>query len=142
MTMRPSSSTLRTIPVDFIFVIPPLYRRRFSYGCRQRGSPGLAITKDDITFRWFAATLSPDAIQAYVHFALAVNKMSLALKYSSPIELQILNEKYQFRCWLLRLGFIGETYKSSRKVFLDKLSGDGAFRTGKSKKIINSSAAV
>jgi len=93
------------------------------------GSPGLAITSSDITFRWFAASLEPDVIQAYVHFALAVNRMALALKYTTPTEKQPDNEKYHFRCWLLRLGFIGENYKASRKVLLERLSGDGAFRT-------------
>jgi len=60
---------------------------------------------------------------------LAVNKMALALKYTTPTEKQVSNEKYHFRCWLLRLGFIGEEYKASRKVFLDRLSGDCAFRS-------------
>lgn len=92
-------------------------------------SPGLAITEKTITFRWFAATLNPKAIQAYIHLALAVNKMALAQKHSSPHETDTTNEKYTFRVWLLRLGFIGEGYSASRKLFLDRLSGDGSFRT-------------
>ena len=99
------------------------------------GSPGLAMTSSGTTFRWFAVSLSPDAIQAYIQFALAVNKMALALKYSSPHELQVLNEKYGVRVYLLRIGFIGGAFKASRKVFLDRLSGDGAFRQGKAGKI-------
>lgn len=93
------------------------------------GSPGIEITKDTITFRWFAATLNPKAIQAYIHLTLAVNMMALAQKHSSPHETDTTNEKYTFRVWLLRLGFIGEDYSVSRKHFLDRLSGDGSFRT-------------
>jgi hypothetical protein len=92
-------------------------------------SPGLAITRDAIVFRWFAATLDPEVIQAYIQFTLAVNKMALALKHSSPRETDTTNEKYSFRVFLLRLGFIGEEYSASRKLFLDRLSGNGSFRT-------------
>jgi hypothetical protein len=91
--------------------------------------PGIKITKDNITFRWFAATLDPDAIQAYIQFAFAVNKMALTQKHSSPHETDTKNEKYTFRVWLLRLGFIGEGYKSSRALFLNRLCGNGSFRT-------------
>lgn len=93
------------------------------------GYPGLEISKEAITFRWFAATLNPEEIQGYIHLALAVNKMALVQKHSSFHETKTTNEKYTFRVWLLRLGFIGEDYSASRKYFLDRLSGDGSFRT-------------
>ena len=38
------------------------------------------------------------------------------------------NEKYAFRCFLLRLGFIGDEYKASRKILLKNLDGNSAFR--------------
>ena len=44
------------------------------------------------------------------------------------------NEKYAFRCFLLRLGMIGSEYKSARKVLLRNLTGSSAFRHGKPKK--------
>ena len=69
---------------------------------------GIEITKENITFRWFAATLNPEAIQAYIQFVFAVNKMALTQKHSTPREVETANEKYSFRTWLLRLGFIGE----------------------------------
>ena len=40
------------------------------------------------------------------------------------------NEKYAFRCFLLRLGFIGDEYKADRKLLLSKLSGSSAFKAG------------
>ena len=39
------------------------------------------------------------------------------------------SEKYAFRCFLLRLGFIGAESKTQRKLLLQKLSGSSAFRT-------------
>ena len=38
------------------------------------------------------------------------------------------NEKYAFRCWMLRLGFIGEEFKTARDTLLKNVSGDGAWR--------------
>ena len=43
------------------------------------------------------------------------------------------NEKYAFRCFLLRLGFIGEEYKVERKILLKNLTGSSAFKNGENK---------
>ena len=37
---------------------------------------------------------------------------------------------YAFRCFLLRLGFIGSEYKAERKILLKNLSGSSAFKNG------------
>ena len=34
------------------------------------------------------------------------------------------NDNYAFRCFLLRLGFIGKEYKTARKILLRKLTGN------------------
>jgi len=34
------------------------------------------------------------------------------------------NEKYPFRCFLLKLGFIGNEYKAARKILLARLEGN------------------
>lgn len=92
-------------------------------------SPGLVVTQDAITLRWFAATLNPEIIAAYVQFAFAVNAIALTQKYATPHAKETANEKYTFRVWLLRLGFIGDEYSASRKLFLGRLDGNGSFRT-------------
>lgn len=92
-------------------------------------SSGLMVTQEAITLCWFAPTLNPEAIAAYIQFAFAVNAMALAQKHSSPHAKETANEKYTFRVWLLRLGFIGEAYSASRKLFLGRLDGNGSFRT-------------
>ena len=40
------------------------------------------------------------------------------------------NDKYAFRCFLLRLGFIGSEYKAERKILLRNLTGSSAFKNG------------
>lgn len=38
------------------------------------------------------------------------------------------NDKYAMRCWLLRLGFIGDEWKSVREHLTKNLSGNAAWR--------------
>ncbi|RXM74058.1 virulence-related protein [Clostridium tetani] len=64
-------------------------------------------------------------------FAEALNESAKKFKHSSPKEKQTDNEKYTFRTWLLRLGFIGDRYKRARKELLKNLGGNSAFRKGK-----------
>ncbi|MBV4421042.1 virulence-related protein [Clostridium tyrobutyricum] len=66
-------------------------------------------------------------------FAGALNESSKKFRHSSPKERQTDNEKYTFRTWLLRLGFIGERYKEARNQLLSKLDGNSAFRSKKFK---------
>jgi hypothetical protein len=46
------------------------------------------------------------------------------------MEKKVDNEKYAFRCFLLRLGFIGAEYKTDRKILLKNLTGSSAFKNG------------
>ena len=43
-------------------------------------------------------------------------------------ETEVESEKYAFRCFLLRLGYVGEESKADRKILLRNLSGHAAFR--------------
>ena len=54
-------------------------------------------------------------------------------KLSQIKEKEIVNEKYEFRCFLLRLGMIGDEYKQVRKILLKNLSGSAAFKGGQKK---------
>ena len=72
----------------------------------------------------------PDEAKAYTHFIASLGKMSRDLKRISATEKEVDNEKYAFRCFLLRLGFIGSEYKSERKILLRNLTGSSAFRNG------------
>lgn len=85
-------------------------------------------TQDRISFPWFPDALSADEIKAYTHFISAICEMAKTQQRIIATEKNVDNEKYAFRCFLLRLGFIGETYKSERKVLLSKLSGSSAFK--------------
>lgn len=81
-------------------------------------------------FPWFDRTVTSEEEQAYSEFIMAICKMSKELKRINPKSKDSENEKYAFRCFLLRLGFIGEKYKTSRKILLKNLKGSSAFREG------------
>jgi hypothetical protein len=91
---------------------------------------GIEVTEDTVSFPWFTEMPEPDAVKAYTHFIAALGKMSRDLKRISATEKEVDNEKYAFRCFLLRLGFIGSEYKAERKILLKNLSGNSSWKNG------------
>lgn len=91
---------------------------------------GIEITEDKISFPWFTELPEPEVVKAYTHFIAALCKMSKDLKRVSSTEKEVDNEKYAFRCFLLRLGFIGSEYKAERKILLQNLSGNSSWKNG------------
>lgn len=90
------------------------------------------VTGDKVSFPWFSHT-APDLTTAYTQFVSAICRMSVEQKRITAREKAVANEKYAFRCFLLRLGFIGDEYKQSRKLLLENLDGSAAFKTVKEK---------
>lgn len=90
----------------------------------------IVITEETISFPWFDTIQEPDEVSAYTHFIVALCKMSKDQKRVNTREAPVENEKYAFRCFLLRLGFIGNEYKTERKILIRRLSGNSAFKGG------------
>lgn len=88
---------------------------------------------DRLDFPWFAEDSTPEELNAYMHFITALCEMAKKQKRITAKEKETDNEKYAFRCFLLRLGFIGAEYKGERKTLLRNLSGSSAFRSGSRK---------
>lgn len=88
------------------------------------------IHEDRVSFPWFVDP-APDHALAYTQFIAAICKMSTEQKRITAKVREVNNEKYAFRCFLLRLGFIGEEFKQSRKILLSNLDGSSAFKTVK-----------
>lgn len=96
---------------------------------------GILITEDTISFPWFSTLPEPDEVNAYTHFIAALCKMSKDQKRISNVVKPVDNEKYAFRYFLLRLGFIGNEYKTERKILLRNLTGSAAFKSGAKKEV-------
>lgn len=93
----------------------------------------IEITEEQISFPWFSVGLDDDTVKAYTDFIAALCKMSREQKRISSTPKTVENEKYAFRCLLLRLGFVGAKYKADRKILLKNLTGSSAFKSGAKK---------
>ena len=89
----------------------------------------IEVLEDRGAFPWFSQ-VDTDSAAAYTHFISALCEMSRNAKRVTATEKPVDNEKYAFRCFLLRLGFIGSEYKMERKILLKNLTGSSAFKNG------------
>lgn len=89
---------------------------------------GLIISQEKITIR-FPYSEDADTIKAYTDLVGLMNQMALAQKRVLKDKFHSSNEKYAFRCWLVRLGMVGDDYKVTRKILLSNMPGNSAFRT-------------
>ena len=102
-----------------------LFQRAF-----RMDSTEVEITDEKINFTWFLYTVDGDEIAAYTQFISRLCDMARDAKRVSSKPTETDNDKYAFRCFLLRLGFIGKEYKTARKILLRNLTGNSAFRCG------------
>lgn len=93
---------------------------------------GIAFNFNDntITFK-FLEEATPEKIEAYTHLIALLNQNAKTLKHASAKAKDTDNDKFTFRVFLIRLGMIGDEYKVARKVLLENLEGNSAFRSGK-----------
>lgn len=89
----------------------------------------IEVTDNTVKFPWFA-DCGADECKAYTHFISALCELAKNAKRVTAREKEIDNDKYAFRCFLLRLGLIGSKYKEERKILLRNLTGSSAFRNG------------
>lgn len=87
------------------------------------------VRDKEVEFPWFSPA-EPDDSNAYCEFITALIEMLKNRKRINNKPETSDNEKYTFRCFLLRLGFIGAEHKQTRKVLLRNLEGSSAFRHG------------
>ena len=96
------------------------------------GAEDLPITVEDdkISFPWFSGFPAPEEISAYAKFIGRLCSIAKTQKRVTAKDKDVNNDKYAFRCFLLRLGFIGAEYKADRKILLKNLTGSSAFKGG------------
>ena len=98
------------------------------------------FTKGTVEFRLFqfdAPTedrkggIHAGQLKSYIQLCLALSQMAKTVRTASTKPQQRENPKYAMRTWLLRLGFIGDEFKTARDLFTNRLEGDAAFRNGR-----------
>ena len=95
----------------------------------------IEVTDTKVSFPWFVGTPTPEELKAYDTFICKLCEMARNQKRINAKEKDVDNEKYAFRCFLLRLGFIGAEFKTERKILLRNLTGSSAFRSGQTKEV-------
>lgn len=88
------------------------------------------FSQGTVEFRLFNGTTHAGKIKAYVQFCLAVSALAINSKSIKMDRTVSDNEKYTFRCWLLRLGLIGDEFKTCRQHMMENLRGCSAWRHG------------
>ena len=96
------------------------------------GADSLAyeVTNGKVLFPWFTLSGDADETLAYTQFISKLVEQARTAKRVTMKEKKVENEKYAFRCFLLRFGFIGDEYKAARRVLLKNLTGNGAWKNG------------
>jgi len=96
------------------------------------GAESLMVGEKDgkLDFSWFSNDAGPDEVKAYMNLVTALCRMAKTSTRVNGSKKPVENEKYAFRCFLLRLGFIGDEYKEARKILLRNFSGSSAFKGG------------
>ena len=98
------------------------------------------FTKGTIEFRLFQFDtpengkqngLHAGQLKSYIQLCLALSELAKEMRSASSKPQQHENPKYAMRTWLLRLGFIGDEFKTARDLYTKRLSGDGACRRGR-----------
>jgi hypothetical protein len=113
--------------------------------CKALGADSLPIERleDRLRFPWFGADASPETVAAYSKFVAALCETAKTQKRvilkEKPLD-EGASEKFAMRCFLLKLGFIGDEYKEARKILLANMSGNGSHKTGDGKRFAEGGA--
>jgi uncharacterized protein (UPF0216 family) len=111
-------------------VKPMVTLEHFQRALEGIGCPGIDFEKEIITFKLGPNGHDPDKVKAATQLLGLANLSARRLKRNAAAKvIPTDNEKYTFRTWLVRLGMIGDEYKTARNVLLKNLSGNSAFRT-------------
>ncbi len=88
-------------------------------------------TETTLRFPWFCLPLESEEIAAYTSFINALCTAAKTQKRVTATEKPVDNEKFTFRVFLIRIGFVGNDYKLARKILLRNLTGNTAFKNGR-----------
>ena len=90
---------------------------------------GIVFTEDKVAFTGFTGVQDAEHVRTFTRLAAVINKAAITQKRVIAKEVDMTNEKYALRNWLIRLGMDGEEYKADRKILMENLTGHVAFRT-------------
>lgn len=90
---------------------------------------GIELSMEGIKITGFPMTEDADRLTMYNQLAALINLQAIMQVRIHTKRVEIVNERYAMRIWLMRLGMEGDEYKPSRDLLMERLSGNTAFRT-------------
>ena len=96
-------------------------------GLQEESNLDFDLVDKAIKFSFFNASLETDEVNAFITLCRKISEQAKQQKFTSTKQKEITNDRYAFRCFLLKLGFIGDTYKTDRKILLRELFGNAAY---------------
>lgn len=87
-------------------------------------------TGETLKFPWFILTGLENEADAYSRLVAAICKMAKERKRVIAKECSTENDKFTMRLFLVQLGFIGDEYKTARKILLRNLTGNSSWKSG------------
>lgn len=96
------------------------------------GTDSLPIQEKNgkLCFPWFTLHNQEGETDAYTRFISAIGQMARLQQRVTAIQQEVTNEKFTMRLFLVRLGLIGDEYKTTRKILLQNLTGNGSWKNG------------
>lgn len=94
------------------------------------GSLDIETSADKLIFPWFTLHDLDGEADAYARLITALCNMAKSQKRVIARERDSDNEKFTMRLFLIRLGFIGDEYKTARKILLRNLCGNSSWKSG------------
>jgi len=123
-------TTINAVPIDTLDDFSNIVNTAIDAGTIiGESSLDIDMANKTLSFSFFNASLEAQEIHAFGTFCWSLNEQAKQQKFSSTRQRESTNDRYSMRCYLLKLGFIGEEYKVARKILLARLDGDSAFRT-------------
>lgn len=94
-------------------------------------SEGITVERKDgqIVFSGFTAS-DGEHTDAYMRYITLLTKFAKEAKRVTGKDYPADNEKFAFRCFLLRIGMIGAEFKQARKTLLENLTGNSSWKNG------------
>lgn len=86
------------------------------------------LTDQTISYSFFNASLDADEVEAFNSLCWRLSEQAKLQKFSSTKRRESSNECYSMRVFLLKLGFIGDEFKTARKTLLARMEGSSAFK--------------
>lgn len=90
----------------------------------------IETTAETLRFPWFTLHGLDGEADAYTRLIAALCQMAKSQKRVTAKERDSGNDKFTMRLFLIRLGFIGDEYKTARKILLRNLTGNSSWKSG------------